>query len=136
MAYPGQNTELVSKARAVLPDNGSVPVTFVSRSLSLTAQAETLYFRLDNEETMPLGTPVTVILDGGKSEKNLLVPLNAVVRGASGLPVIWRQEAPETFRPQIVDTEPFDGERMKIKAGLKDGDRFVTEGASFLSQVR
>ena len=136
VAYPGQNTEIVSKARAVLPDNGSVPVTFVSRSLSLTAQAETLYFRLDNEETMPLGTPVTVILDGGKSEKNLLVPRNAVVRGASGLPVIWRQEAPETFRPQIVDTEPFDGERMKIKAGLKDGDRFVTEGASFLSQVR
>lgn len=49
---------------------------------------------------------------------------------------MWVQDAPETFRPQIVDAEPFDGTSMKINAGLKEGDRFVTEGASFLSQVR
>jgi len=136
VAYPGQNTDFVSQARAVLPDKVSSPLAFVSRSLSLTAQAETLYFRLDNEATMPLGTPVTVILEGENSENSLLVSRNAVVRGASGLTVVWLQDAPETFRPQIVDTEPFDGERIKIKAGLKEGDRFVTEGASFLSQVR
>ena len=136
VAYPGQNTDFVSKARAILPDAGSAPVTFISRSLSLTAQAETLYFRLGREETMPLGTPVTVILEGEKSEKSLLVPQNAVVRGASGLPVIWLQETPETFRSQIVDTETFDGEQIIIKAGLAEGERFVTEGASFLSQVR
>ena len=136
VAYPGQNTDFVSNARVILPDKASSPLAFVSRSLSLTAQAETLFFRLDNEATMPLGTPVTVILEGENSENRLLVPRNAVVRGASGLTVVWLQEAPERFRPHIVNAEPFDGEQMKIKAGMKEGDRFVTEGASFLSQVR
>ena len=136
VAYPGQNTEFVSKARAFLPKNGSASLSFVSRSLSLTAQAETLYFRLEKSEAVPLGTPVTVILEGDNKEKNLLVPRTAVVRGGSGLPVVWVQETPETFRPQIVDAVPFDGVRMKIKAGLNEEDRFVVEGASFLSQVR
>ena len=120
----------------MLPKNGAVPISYVSRSLSLTAQAETLYFRIEKEEIVPLGTPVTVILEGETNERNLLIPRNAVVRGASGLLVVWVQEAPETFRPQIVDTEPFDGTLMKIKAGLKENDRFVAAGASFLNQVR
>lgn len=136
VAYPGQQTSFTSKASAVLPKNGTVPISFISRSLSLTAQAETLFFRLEKDETVPLGTPVTVILEGETKEKNLLVPRDAVVRGNSGLLVVWVHEAPETFRPQIVDAEPFDGTSMKIKAGLNEGDRFVTEGASFLSQVR
>ena len=136
VAYPGQETAFTSKANAVIPKNGSVPLSFVSRSLSLTAQAETLFFRLEKDETVPLGTPVTVILEGETNEKNILVPRDAVVRGSAGLLVVWVQDAPETFRPQIVDAEPFDGTSMKINAGLKEGDRFVTEGASFLSQVR
>lgn len=136
VAYPSQNTEFVSRARAVLPDRDAAPVSFVSRSLSLTAQAETLYFRLEKQESVPIGTPVTIILEADKNERNLLVPRESVVRGGSGLPVVWVQDAPETFRPQIVKVEPFDGQRMKVKAGLNEGDRFVVEGASFLSQVR
>lgn len=136
IAYPGQNTALISAARAILPRDGSVPLTFVNRSLSLTAQAETLFFRLENDQAVPLGTPVTVLLEGEEAEKNQLVPRNAVVRGNSGLLVIWIQEAPEIFRPQIVDVEPFDGTYVKIKTGLEQDDRFVVQGASFLSQVR
>jgi len=136
VAYPGQKTDITSNARALLPKNGAVPISYVSRSLSLTAQAETLYFRIEKEEIDPLGTPVTVILEGETNERNLLIPRNAVVRGASGLLVVWVQEAPETFRPQIVDAEPFDGTLMKIKAGLNEEDRFVAAGASFLNQVR
>ena len=136
VAYPGQKTDITSNARALLPKNGAVPISYVSRSLSLTAQAETLYFRIEKEEIVPLGTPVTVILEGETNERNLLIPRNAVVRGASGLLVVWVQEAPETFRPQIVDAEPFDGTLMKIKAGLNEEDRFVAAGASFLNQVR
>ncbi|MBA4784068.1 MAG: HlyD family efflux transporter periplasmic adaptor subunit [Rhizobiales bacterium] len=136
IAYPGQWTDFTSNARALLPKNDIVPITYITRSLSLTAQAETLYFRLQKEEIVPLGTPVTVILEGEKKERSLLIPRNAVVRGASGLLVVWVQEAPETFRPQIIDAEPVDGTLMKIKAGLTEDDRFVAEGASFLNQVR
>ena len=136
VAYPGQSTDFVTKARAVLPENISLPLSFVSRSLSLTAQTQTLYFRLEEHEAVPTGTPVTVILESDIQEHTLLLPRSAVVRGSAGLMIVWIQENPETFRPQIVKAQSFDGIHMKINAGLNEGDRVVIEGASFLSQVR
>lgn len=136
VAYPGQSTDFVTKARAVLPENVSLPLSFVSRSLSLTAQTQTLYFRLEEHEAVPTGTPVTVILESDILEHKLLLPRSAVVRGSSGLMIVWIQENPEIFRPQIVKAQSFDGIHMKINAGLNEGDRVVIEGASFLSQVR
>ena len=136
VAYPGQNTDFVTKARAVLPKGVSLPLSFVSRSLSLTAQTQTLYFGLEEHEAVPTGTPVTVILESDILEHKLLLPRSAVVRGSSGLMIVWIQENPELFRPQIVNAQSFDGIHMKINAGLDEGERVVIEGASFLSQVR
>ena len=136
VAYPGQNTDFVTKARAVLPKDVSLPLSFVSRSLSLTAQTQTLYFGLEEHEAVPTGTPVTVILESDILEHKLLLPSSAVVRGSSGLRIVWIQESPELFRPQIVNAQSFDGIHMKINAGLNEGERVVIEGASFLSQVR
>jgi len=120
----------------VLPKEVSLPLSFISRSLSLTAQTQTLYFGLEEHEAVPTGTPVTVILESDILEHKLLLPSSAVVRGSSGLMIVWIQESPEIFRPQVVNAQSVDGIHMRINAGLNEGERVVIEGASFLSQVR
>lgn len=139
-AYPGQDMRKIARARAVLPHGSGeeccVALSFVSRSVSLTAQAQSLFFRLETDAAIPLETPITVIVEAEEDEQNLFVPSEAVVRGASGLAVIWVQEAPEKFRPQIVATQTLDGVETIVKTGIEKGERIVVEGANFLEQVR
>ncbi len=102
----------------------------------ITAPKQILYFRLEEHEAVPTGTLVTVILESDILGYKQLLPRSAVVRGSSGLMIVWIQESPEIFRPQIVKVQSFDGIHMKINAELNEGDRVVIEDASFLSQVR
>lgn len=136
IAYPGQEINEDDKASVILTDKTVSPLLFVSRSISLTAQAQTAFFKLEKNRAVPLGTPVTVVLETGEEQNNLLVSRDAVVRGSSGLEIVWVQVAPERFRPQIVETATFDGINISVLRGLTSGDRVVTEGASFLNQVR
>lgn len=136
IAYPGQKFNDNAKASVVLADQTILPLSFVSRSAALTAQAQTAFFKLEKEQAVPLGTPVTVVLEGNEEQSSLLLPRDAIVRGSSGLEIVWIQEAPERFRPQIVETENFDNINILILRGVTVGDRVVTEGASFLNQVR
>lgn len=136
IAYPGQPFDENAKSSVVLEDQSVLPLSFVSRSASLTAQAQTAFFKLEKEQAVPLGTPVTVVLESSEEQNSLLLPRDAVVRGSSGLQIVWVQEAPERFRPQIVETETFDSINILILRGVSPGDRVVTEGASFLNQVR
>ena len=64
------------------------------------------------------------------------MPTSAVVRGATGLPIVWVKTAPERFEPQTVKTEPFDGDSVVVTAGVKPDQRVVTEGVTLLNQVR
>jgi len=136
IAYPGQNLDESDKASVVLEDQSVLPLSFVSRSASLTAQAQTAFFKLEKERAVPLGTPVTVVLEDDEEQSSLLLPRDSVVRGSSGLQIVWIQEAPERFRPQIVETKTFDSINILILRGVTAGDRVVTQGASFLNQVR
>ena len=76
------------------------------------------------------------MLESKQKQKSILLPLDAIVRGSSGLSIVWIQMTPEQFRPQIVQAETFDRLNATILSGVKSGDRVVTRGASLLNQVR
>jgi hypothetical protein len=50
--------------------------------------------------------------------------------------VVYEHSAAEQFRPLEVRTEPLDGTRVLVVAGLRPGQRIVTQGAELLSQIR
>ena len=66
----------------------------------------------------------------------MLLPREALVRGASGETVVWEHAEPERFVVRQVRSEPFDGQRVLVTGGIKAGDRIVVHGAELLSQVR
>ena len=136
IVYPGQTFDEKASSRVVLQDRSSMPLSFISRSASLKAQTLTAFFRVENEKAIPLGTPVKVMLESKQKQKSILLPLDAIVRGSSGLSIVWIQMTPEQFRPQIVQAETFDRLNATILSGVKSGDRVVTRGASLLNQVR
>jgi hypothetical protein len=48
--------------------------------------------------------------------------------GNNGIPQVWIKESPERFRPAEVKTQPLDGERILVLAGIKPGARVVDLG--------
>jgi membrane fusion protein, heavy metal efflux system len=66
----------------------------------------------------------------------IAAPREAVIRGANGEDIVFVHVAPELFEPRAVRTEPLDGGRVIIVAGIAAGDRMVTQGAELLNQLR
>lgn len=128
--------EAFSGVNVIMPDGTAYDASLVGESAALINQARLMQFRIQTEGAMPIGAAVTVRLQTAAREEALLVPNEAVVRGASGLDVVWTHANAETFEPIIVDAEPYDGARMRILSILPEDARIVTNGASFLEQVR
>ena len=125
------------EANAVLADGTTLPLAFSGRGLALKEQAAPLMFRIAGPvEQVAIGLPLTVVLKSRKTTKGFVVPSSSIVRGPSGLPIVWVKTEAERFEPQPVRTEPFDGKQVVVRSGLKPEVRIVSEGASMLSQVR
>ena len=120
----------------IMPDGTAYDASPVGASAVLVNQARVMQFRIDTDEAIPIGSTVTIRLQTEANEEALLVPNEAVVRGATGLNVIWTHANAETFEPVIVDVEPYDGARMRVLTTLPGNARIVTTGASLLEQVR
>ena len=131
-----QTSDTFSGVEVILPNGATYEASLAGESPTLVNQARLMQFRVETDVPMSIGAAVTVRLQTEASEETLLVPNAAVVRGASGLSVIWTHAGAETFEPIIVDTEPYDGARMRILSTLPENARIVTNGASFLEQVR
>ena len=125
-----------SGVNVIMPDGHAYNASPAGASAVLVNQARLMQFRIETEDVMPIGAAVTVRLQTEASEEALLVPSEAVVRGAAGLNVIWTHTNAETFEPVIVDVEPYDGTRMRILSAFPEDVRIVTSGASILEQVR
>jgi hypothetical protein len=125
------------EAKAILSDGAIVPLVFSGRGLALKEQASPLLFKIDGPaEGVAIGLPVKVVIKTMKATKGFVIPSSSIVRGQSGLPVVWVKTEAERFEPQPVSTEPFDGRHVVVRTGLQSEARIVTEGASMLSQVR
>lgn len=127
----------IMDATAVGPTGNTMKLAFRGRSHALQAQSILLQFAIEAPATQAaIGQPVSVIARMAEQVKGMLLPREALVRGASGETVVWEHAEPERFIVRQVRSEPFDGQRVLVTGGIKAGDRIVVHGAELLSQVR
>jgi membrane fusion protein, heavy metal efflux system len=127
----------ISGATATGATELSLSLTFAGFSRSLQQQASVVHFAIkDPPVGINVGQPVTVVAQNGAKVSGIILPRDAVVRSANGEAIVWRHTDPERFEAQSVRVEPFDAARVVIVAGLRDGQRIVTNGAELINQIR
>ncbi len=137
VAYDAKAASGIKSAVAVLKAGQEVPLTFAGRGLVLRQQATVLTFRVPQmHDGLSIGMPVKVILQSTVKVDGFVVPASAVVRGQTGLPIVWIKTQPERFEPQTVTAASIDGGSSVVTAGLKADLRIVTDGVTLLNQVR
>lgn len=137
IAYGDTVPESTGDASAMIGHDKKLGLRFIGRGLALKEQAAPLMFRIEGmPQGLSIGQPVRVLLRSTKAAKGFVVPSSSIVRGQSGLPIVWLKTDAERFEPQTVKTEPLDGQNVLITAGLKADMRVVTEGVTLLNQVR
>jgi cobalt-zinc-cadmium efflux system membrane fusion protein len=100
-------------------------------------QAIPMHLRIEGTTAgLRLGQFVTVLIETSESRSGVVVPRDSVLRGPSGLPVVYEHVAAERFAAREVHAIPIDGERLMVVAGLERGRRVVTQGAELLNQIR
>jgi len=127
----------VVAANATLPDRRVLDLAFVGRGLTARQQAVPVNFRVEAPpQDAPIGTSVLVTLRTARAVRGIVLPADAVVRGAEGPPVVYEHAAAERFVPRQVRAQPLDGTRVVVTAGLEAGRRVVVHGAALVAQVR
>lgn len=118
--------------------NERIPLEFVGAARSLREQALPLIFRARGAALarFAVGQPVLVQVQTRDQVDGIAVPSDALVKSPSNETIVWVKTAPERFAPRPVRTEPLDGARVAVTAGLKPGERVVVQGASLLNQIR
>jgi cobalt-zinc-cadmium efflux system membrane fusion protein len=122
---------------AVLTDGTPIRVELVGRGLALRQGAVPLLFRiLSPPAGLPVGAPVSVIASIAVDATGIALPRSSVVRMPNGGSAVWDHVAAERFIPRPVRMQALDGANVLILAGIKPGQRIVTQGADLLNQVR
>lgn len=116
----------------------SVPLRFVGAARALRDQALPVMFRAEGEgaTALAVGQPLTVVVQTGDQVGGVPVPAQAVMKNAANQSVVWVKTGAEQFVPNVVSLQPLDGARVLVTAGLKGGERVVTQAAALLNQVR
>ena len=115
-----------------------VPLIFVGAARILREQALPLTFRAQGAvlNSLAVGQPVRVFVQTKDKVNGIAVPVASLMKNPSNQTVVWVKTAPERFEPRTVTTESLDGVQVSVSAGLKAGDRVVTQGATLINQVR
>ncbi len=114
----------------------SIPLSLIGAGFAEDGQAQPVHFRIDAAGDLRVGDRVTVFAETANVTKGIAAPREAVIRGPNGEDIVFVHIAPELFEPRAVRTEPLDGGRVIIVAGIAAGDRVVTQGAELLNQLR
>lgn len=129
--------DLERDATALLRDGLVLKLEWQGAGLAGAAQAVPVQFAIEGSPAgLRIGQLVTVLARTAVAQDGLALPRAAVLRGAGGVPVVYEHNAAEQFRPLEVRTEPLDGARVLVVAGLRPGQRIVTQGAELLNQIR
>ena len=126
-------------AGAYIPvGSGKVALTFVGAARSLRDQVLPISFKAQGEglSQLAVGQPVRVIVQTRSQVKGVSVPASALMKNPSNQQIVWIKTAPERFEPRVVTVAPLDGASVAVTAGLKAGERVVTDGAGLLNQIR
>jgi RND family efflux transporter MFP subunit len=127
----------VTGASATAVDGTPLKLTFQGFSKALQQQATVVQFAVENPPgNLSVGSPATVFAQNGATVRDIIMPRDAVVRGANGEAVVWRHTDPERFEARPVRTEPFDATRLVIRAGVAEGERIVVRGSELINQIR
>lgn len=114
-----------------------VQMTLVGAGFAEDGQAQPVHFRVEQQAgQLQPGDRVTLFAQTQNVIKGIAAPREAVIRGANGEDIVFVHTAPELFEPRTVRTEPLDGGRVIIVAGIAAGDRLVTQGSELLNQLR
>ena len=118
-------------------DGAAIPLSLIGAGFAEDGQAQPVHFRIEDVSgALQVGDRVTVFAETASVTKGIAAPREAVIRGANGEDIVFVHMAPELFEPRAVRTEPLDGGRVIIVAGIAAGDRMVTQGAELLNQLR
>ena len=135
--HEGQVMQNLKSAFAIVGGTRQLQLQYVGRGLALRHQATVQTFRImDKPSDISIGMPVKVVVQSSSKVGGYIVPASAIVRGQTGLPIVWVKTEPERFEPQTIKYEPLDGKSVVVTAGLKDDLRIVTDGVTLLNQVR
>ncbi|TGD65238.1 HlyD family efflux transporter periplasmic adaptor subunit [Tabrizicola sp. WMC-M-20] len=118
-------------------DGRVISLGFIGAGFAEEGQAQPIHFRIDGDaEALAVGARVTVFAQTRSVINGIAAPREAIIRGNNGEDIVFVHVAPELFEPRSVRTEPLDGGRVIVVAGLSAGDRMVTTGAELLNQLR
>ena len=126
-------------AGAYIPvGSGKVALSFVGAARSLRDQVLPISFKAQGEglSQLAVGQPVRVIVQTRSQVKGVSVPASALMKNPSNQQIVWIKSAPERCEPRVVTVAPLDGASVAVTAGLKAGDRIVTDGAGLINQIR
>lgn len=137
LAFDAEVGNNIGAAYLVLDDT-KVPLSFIGSARRLREQALPLAFRAEGAALtrLAVGQPVQVVVQTRTKVEGVPIPASALMKNPSNQTIVWLKSAPELFAPRVVVSEPLDGTRVSVTAGLKAGERIVTSGASLVNQVR
>lgn len=128
---------LGSEAVAVFADGSTVDLVYQGTGLADQGQAVPVRFSVVGEATgLRAGQLLRVIAATPVEHEGIVVPRDAVLRGANGQLVVYVKSNAERFVQREVRVEPLDGDTVLVVAGLEAGLRVVAEGAELLNQIR
>jgi len=137
LAYDPAQAADIAGATAPLPGGSVLALQFMGAGRQLREQALPLLFRIRTKDApVAVGQPLKVIASTRRQHTGALLPRAALVRPGTGEAAVWVRDGAERFLSRRVKVESHDAATVAVVAGLKNGDRVVTEGASLLSQVR
>ncbi|MFS1286911.1 efflux RND transporter periplasmic adaptor subunit [Pseudomonas piscis] len=134
-----QNGERQAEVSLALDDGTPYPLKgrlkFSEVRVDPTTGSVTLRAEFPNpQRTLLPGMFVRARLNEGVNQAALLVPQQAVVRDARGLPLVWLVGADSQVQQREVEVLRTVGNAWLIGKGLSPGDRVVTEGLQRLSK--
>jgi RND family efflux transporter MFP subunit len=135
---PGQRLASQS-AIGVTTDGRRFGLRLLGRTPQLVEGSDRFLFAVsDGAGTLRGGEAITVeaTLVGSAVRQGIVLPAEAVTRGASGEAIAWVKPSALRFVPRQVRTQPLPGGRLLVLAGLQPGERIVMQGAGLLGQIR
>jgi hypothetical protein len=134
LAFETPPDGLAASARTA--ERRSLSLAFVGAGFADRNQAVPIDFAIGDPQGLRLGQFVSVFAETPEPTAGLAVPRASLVRRANGESIVFEHTGAERFKARLVRTEPLDGDRILIVAGLAPGRRIVTEAAELLNQVR
>lgn len=127
----------VTVASARTADGNALTIAFRGSGFTASNQSIPVHFSVEQgASSLRPGEFITVLAEVGDSKEGIALPRNAVIRAANGQDFIYEHVSAERFEPRPVRTEPLDGERVLIAAGIAAGKRIVVRGAELVGHVR